>query len=221
MIIKISKELKKILPEFDVLAYTMDVNLFDSSIVEAKIQEYENNIKEEYSLEEILNIPLIKEARDSYKKLGKDPSRYRLACESLLRRLVKNNKLYRINNIVDTGNLLSIELNRSTAILDFDKIHGDVFIRIGNDNDLYYGIGRGLLNVSSIPLYCDDVSPFGSPTSDTERTMITKDTKTILLMIICFGEYDEEALSNIALKMFKDYTEATNIKKIKVIESSE
>lgn len=221
MIIKISKELKNILPKFDVLAYTMDVNLVDSSIVEAKIQEYENYIKEEYSLEDILNIPLIKEARDSYKKLGKDPSRYRLACESLLRRLVKNNKLYRINNIVDTGNLLSIELNRSTAILDYQKIEGDVFIRIGNDSDEYYGIGRGLLNVSNIPLYCDDASPFGSPTSDTERTMITKDTKSILLMIICFGEYNEEELSSIAKKMFSDYTYATNFQKIKVIESDE
>ena len=64
-------------------------------------------IKEEYSLEEVLNIPLIKEARDSYKKLGKDPSRYRLAVESLYRRLVKGYGLYRINNVVDAGNILS------------------------------------------------------------------------------------------------------------------
>ena len=44
---------------------------------------------EEYSLADVLNIPLIKESRDGYKAFGKDPSRYRLVCESLLRRLVK------------------------------------------------------------------------------------------------------------------------------------
>lgn len=221
MLIKITKELKDILPKFDVLAYTMDIKLQDSSILEDKIKEYESYIEEEYSLEEILNIPLIKEARDSYKALGKDPSRYRLACESLLRRLVKGNSLYRINNVVDCGNLLSIELNRSTAILDLDKIVDDISIRIGKESDEYYGIGRGLLNVNRIPLYCDSVSPFGSPTSDTERTMVSSSTKSILLMIICFGEYNKDELEKIALDMFKEYTYATNIKEVEVIGSEE
>ncbi len=219
MIIKISKELRNILPNFGVLAYTMDVKYQDSNIIESAIQEYEKKIKEEYSLEEILNIPLIKEARDSYKKLGKDPSRYRLACESLLRRIVKDNNLYRINNLVDCGNILSIDLKRSTAVLDLEKIEGNINIRIGKETDEYYGIGRGLLNVSNIPLYCDNISPFGSPTSDTPRTMVTENTKSILLMIICFGKYDEQELSTVAIDMFEKYASGQNIRKIEVIES--
>lgn len=221
MTITIKKELTDILPNFGVLAFSMDVKYQDSSIIESKIQEYERKIKEEYSLEEILNIPLIKEARDSYKKLGKDPSRYRLACESLLRRIVKDNNLYRINNLVDCGNLLSIELKRSTAVLDLDKLQGDINIRIGRETDEYYGIGRGLLNVTNIPLYCDDVSPFGSPTSDTPRTMVTTSTNKILLMIICFGEYDENELSAVAIDMFEKYCFGQNIKKIDVIRESD
>jgi len=221
VLIEIKNELKKILPKFDVLAFTMDVKIEDSSIIEEKIKEYESYIEEEYSLEEILNIPLIKEARDSYKMLGKDPSRYRLACESLLRRLVKGNNLYRINNVVDCGNLLSIELNRSTAILDLNKISGNVFIRIGKESDEYYGIGRGLLNVTNIPLYCDNISPFGSPTSDTERTMVTDSTKSILLMIICFGDYNKDELSKKAIDMFTQYAFATNIEEVKIIEGDE
>ena len=184
MIITITNDLQKILPKFNIVAYQMDVSLVSSESTEEIIKTYEAKISEEYSLAEVLNIPLIKAARDGYKALGKDPSRYRLACESLLRRIVKGNSLYRINNVVDVGNLLSIELFRSTAILDLHKIKGDIKIRIGNENDEYYGIGRGLINVTNIPLYCDEVSPFGSPTSDTERTMITEETKSILLIVM-------------------------------------
>src|SRR5690554_5132571 len=122
MIITIKNELLQKLPSFNIVAYSMDVKLTTSDDTEELIKTYEQKISEEYSLAEVLNIPLIKAARDGYKALGKDPSRYRLACESLLRRIVKGNQIYRINNIVDIGNLLSIELFRSTAILDYDKI---------------------------------------------------------------------------------------------------
>lgn len=216
MIITIDKQLQDKLDYFDIIALKMDVEFQDSMKISELIEHYENKISEEYSLEEVLNIPLIKEARDAYKKLGKDPSRYRLACESLLRRLVKGNGLYKINNLVDAGNILSIETNRSVAVLDYDKIVGDVLIRIGTTEDEYYGIGRGKINVSDIPLYCDEIGPFGSTTSDTERTAITESTKTILLFIICFGPSKIEEHKSFAISLFEKYANAQNIITIKV-----
>src|SRR5690554_1520090 len=216
MTVYIDNSITDKLEDFDIIALKMDVVIEDSERISNLIKHYENKIYEEYSLEEVLNIPLIKEARDGYKKLGKDPSRYRLACESLLRRIVKGNKLYKINNVVDAGNILSIETNRSVAVLDYDKIVGDVLIRIGTDSDDYYGIGRGKINVSNIPVYCDDLGPFGSTTSDTERTKITNDTKTILLFIICFGPSLKEEHKSYAISLFEKYANAQNIKEIKV-----
>ncbi len=216
MKITISKELQQLLPEFHVHAYHMQIEVASSEVTEEAIQYYEQKIKEEYSLEDILNIPLIKQGRDGYKTLGKDPSRYRLACESLLRRLVKGYGLYRINNVVDAGNLLSLALFRSTAILDYHKIQGDITIRLGTKDDIYYGIGRGLLNVEAIPLYEDQVSPFGSPTSDTLRTMITPETKEILVMVICFGPSSESEIDQTVINLYATTCHATNIKKILV-----
>ena len=218
MIIRIEREILDKLPSFNILAYLMDVKLMDSDIIEDEIKKYESMIKEEYSLEEVLNIPLIKEARDSYKKLGKDPSRYRLAVESLYRRLVKGYGLYRINNLVDAGNILSIKLARSTAILDYEKIVGDVTIRLGREDDLYFGIGRGQINVSNIPVYVDEVGPFGSTTSDTERTMITNTTKKILVFVICFSETEIEKDKIETVSIFKKYAAAENIEEIEVIK---
>lgn len=218
MKITIKKEVSNILPLFNIHAFTMDVKVEDSTIIDEKIKELEKSINEKYSLEQVLQIPSIKNARDSYKKLGKDPSRYRLACESLFRRLVKGNGLYRVSNVVDAGNVLSIELAKSTAVLDYDKLQGDIHIRIGTNDDIYYGIGRGLINVTNIPLYVDEVSPFGSPTSDTERTSITDATTKILLMVICFDELDKDIIEDISLNTFKKYAYAKNIEKIEVIK---
>lgn len=218
MKITIKKEVSNILPLFNIHAFTMDVKVEDSTIIDEKIKELEKSINEKCSLEQVLQIPSIKNARDSYKKLGKDPSRYRLACESLFRRLVKGNGLYRVSNVVDAGNVLSIELAKSTAVLDYDKLQGDIHIRIGTNDDIYYGIGRGLINVSNIPLYVDEVSPFGSPTSDTERTSITDSTTKILLMVICFDELDKDIIEEISLNIFKKYAYAKNIEKIEVIK---
>jgi len=216
MDIKIDKSILNTLPEFDIIAYSMDVEYMPSDCVESLISSYESKIMEEYSLEDVLDIPLIKEARDSYKKLGKDPSRYRLACESLLRRLVKGNKLYRINNLVDLGNILSIDTKRSVAVLDYDKIKGDVLIRIGRSDDVYEGIGRGIINIENIPLYEDEIGPFGSTTSDTPRTMVTENTKKILLFIVCFGSSCKEENEGIALELFNKYANAKNVCRINV-----
>jgi len=216
MNITIDKSISSKLPDFDIIALTMDVSIESSDRISNLIQKYEKKIPEEYSLEEILNIPLIKEARDGYKSLGKDPSRYRLACESLLRRLVKGNNLYKINNVVDAGNILSIETNRSVAVLDYDKIKGNILIRLGTLDDEYVGIGRGKLNVSNIPVYVDELGPFGSTTSDTIRTSITNDTKKILLFIISFSNtYLNENIS-FAISLFEKYANAQNINIIKV-----
>ena len=218
MNITIKKEVLNILPSFNIHAFTMDVKVEDSKIIENKLQELEKEINEKFILEQVLQIPSIKNARDAYKKLGKDPSRYRLACESLFRRLVKGNGLYRVNNVVDAGNVLSIELAKSTAVLDYNKLQGDIHIRIGTNDDIYYGIGRGLINVSNIPLYVDEVSPFGSPTSDTERTSIDFNTTKILLMVICFDDLDKDIIEELSLKTFKDYAYAHNIEKIEIIK---
>lgn len=218
MNITISKSISDTLPEFNIVALLMDVEAKETTNdIKELIAKYQKEVQEEYSsLEEVLNIPLIKKARDGYKKLGKDPSRYRLACESLLRRIVKGNDLYIINNLVDIGNLLSIDFKRSTAVLDLDKIEGDIVVRRGLASDYYEGIGRGVINVENIPVYVDNISPFGSTTSDTMRTSVSLDTKKMLLFIVCFDSDNHEYEINKTIELYKKYANAKNIELINV-----
>ncbi|MFA7051004.1 MAG: phenylalanine--tRNA ligase beta subunit-related protein, partial [Bacilli bacterium] len=192
MKITVDKSISDLLPDFNTLAFIMDVEIKESSKeLKGLLKELEIEVQKVCpTLEDVLKVPLIDEARNAYRTLGKDPSRYKVASESLLRRIVKDRGLYLINNAVDAGNALSIILKRNTAVLDYDKIKGDVIIRKGRTDDLFFGIGRGKLNVSNIPVYVDEVGPFGSSTSDSERTMITNKTKKLLVFVVCFSYTD-------------------------------
>lgn len=216
MKINIDLELKNKLPEFSVIAYTMAV---DNDITE-DVDNLILMVKEKYTnfvpLTEVVTIPKIKVSRDGYKKLGKDPSHTRLACEALLRRVIKGDDLYRLGDIIDLGNILSIETMRSVCVVDLDKIEGDVTIRIGTKDDIYFGINRGQINVDKIPLYTDKIGPFGNPTSDTDRTKVTNNTKNILIMIICFNQEDMVKDEEILLSLYQKYTNARNINKLEV-----
>lgn len=213
-IITISEELKKL--PFYVIGYTMDVENNTTELVNNFFNEVIADVKNKYQISDVVNIPKLKVSRDGYKKLGIDPSRYRLACESLVRRIVKGFDVYRINDIVDLGNILSIQTHRSVCVVDLDKIVGNILIEKGHKDDIYEGINRGIINITNMPAYKDDISYFGTPTSDTMRTAVSDTTKSILVMIICFNDQDMETDELLLVDLYKKYANASNIKKLHV-----
>lgn len=214
MKIIISEGIKNILPEFNVIGYTMDVSNELTEDVTKYIEEVISSNKDIYTLEQIIKEPKLIESRNGYKKLGKDPSHTRLACENLWRRMIKGQAFYRLGDLIDLGNILSILTKRSVCVVDKDKIQEDVNIRLGNKEDIYETINRGPLNVDKIPVYEDSISPFGCPSSDTLRTAITSNTKSILIMIICFSNKEVEEDEKLLLDIYTKYANAKNIIKI-------
>ena len=153
-------------------------------------------------VEDISKIQIISDSRKAYRALGKDPSRYRLSSEALLRRIVKEKGIYHINNIVDINNLISITSYYSICAFDIYSIKPPVFFTIGTKDDEYYGIGRGLLNIENLPVFEDQVGKFGSPTSDSERVMIKDTTHKISMNVISFSGANN---LEIQLNRLKDY----------------
>ncbi|MBU3935019.1 hypothetical protein KKC00_03600 [Patescibacteria group bacterium] len=151
--------------------------------------EIDRRIKEvakEISMAALYNIPQVKALRDAYKALGKDPGRYRGSQEALVRRILQGKGLYQINTIVDINNLVSLETLHSVGAYNVDNIQSPVVFRVGRPGESYKGIGKEVINIAELPLFADVVGPFGSPTSDSERAMITMDAKNIMIVIISF-----------------------------------
>jgi len=210
--IEISNKLKEKCPEIVIGCIEAKVNvtefnetLWDEITLQcSKIEKLE--------LKDVLEIENIKASRNAYKKLGKDPSRYRLSSESLLRRVVKEKGLYKVNNIVDINNLVSLVTCYSVGTYDLDRIGSKISFTVGEEGETYEGIGRGIINLESLPVFEDEEGKFGSTTSDSMRAMITKDTKGILMNIISFNG-DKELSENVdyAKKLLEKYAEAQEI----------
>ena len=220
MNLTINNDIRNLIPSFDVIAYKIDFSIdYDAMSKSVLVDKLLENIyieyPKKYSYDTITKIEKLKHTRDGYKKMGKDPSHTRPASEALLRRVIKQGNLYRLGDVIDLGNILSLETLRSVCVVDFDKLQGDVEIRLGKVTDNYEGINRGIINVSNIPVYTDNIGPFGCPTSDTARTMVTSSTKSILVMIICFDESDKQIDENKLIELYQTNTKIINMKKIR------
>jgi len=150
--------------------------------------------------------------RAGYKALGKDPARYRGSAEALLRRVIAGKGLPRINNVVDVINLVSVESRLPVGLYDLANVQGDILFRAGRAGETYKGIGKYDLNLEGLPVFCDAAGPHGSPTSDSERTMVTERTKQVIAIIISFGGADGlERWSQRMSEMLKQYAAGRGI----------
>ncbi|MBQ7634589.1 MAG: hypothetical protein IJS89_03350 [Bacteroidaceae bacterium] len=141
-------------------------------------------LREEYDTTSLKERPGIRATRAAYRAAGKDPSRYRPACEQLCRRVLQGKALYSISTLVDVGNAISMRSGYMVGVLDRDKIVGNrLSLGIGRPEEAYEGIGRGPLNIAFMPVFRDEVGAVATPTSDHVRTQCGPDTKHVLVII--------------------------------------
>lgn len=211
--ILISKELKEKVPNLKLSVIECDVFVLETSdLLWDDIRKKTGELSADLTTEQISKIPVIAASRKAYKACGKDPARYRLSAEALLRRVVKNKALYQVNNVVDVLNLVSITTGYSIGGYDSDKISGNVSFGIGTAADPYEGIGRGRLNIEFLPTFRDEKGEFGTPTSDSERTAVTQDTKRFLMIIIDFGGGALKKATKLASEYLERFAFAKNFK---------
>jgi DNA/RNA-binding domain of Phe-tRNA-synthetase-like protein len=162
--------------------------------------------------EGISALPNVAAARKAYRSCGKDPARYRLSSEALLRRVVQGKGLYKVNNIVDINNLISMKYHFTIGAFDRDAIAFPVQFRIGQAGEPYEGIGRGELNIENLPVLADALGPFGSPTSDSMRTRTHARMQQLLFCILSFGGASalEPALAE-TIELLERFADAKNI----------
>jgi len=209
--IAVSENIRKICPEFTGAAIFAKVkNSPHNNKLWEDIDALVNEYKDSYQIENIKENTAIAATRMAYKRLGKDPNRYRPSAEALCRRILRNLPLYQIDTLVDLINLVSIRAGYSIGGFDADKIQGDTLtLGVGMADEPYEAIGRGIMNIEGLPVYRDAIGGIGTPTSDHERTKISLDTTNFLAIIN--GYSGKEGLREAAIYMqevLKEFTES-------------
>ena len=135
--------------------------------------------------------------RTMYKRVGIDPTKTRPSSEALLRRVRKGDTLPRINSMVDVCNWCSFEFQLPYGLYDAARIQGDVTLRIGREGESYPGIRKDDVHVTGRIALVDAVGPFGNPTSDSARTMVTTATTRGLLVVFAPREVEIARLTRV------------------------
>jgi DNA/RNA-binding domain of Phe-tRNA-synthetase-like protein len=154
--------------------------------------------------------PAIAATRELYRRLGKDPSRYRGSPEALLRRVRSGKELYRIHNVVDVINLVSLRTLLPIGLYDTAQLRPPLVLRRGAPGESYDGIGKEHLNLDGLPVLADGQGPFGSPTSDSRRTMVTDATAEVFAVVFgVTGRVDLEGAMEMLSRLLADHAGAS------------
>ena len=186
MRIIVSEDIKNICPVFVGSCITATVcNTSYSDALWMEIKETCRNIRESFTLDAVKEIPAIAATREIYKICGKDPSRYRPAAEALMRRVIQGKSLYQCDTLVDLTNMAS----------------------------MISGIGRGMLNISGLPVYRDREGGVGTPTSDSERTKVGLETSHLTVLVNGYdgNESHISETSELIIRLLKQYCNASNV----------
>jgi DNA/RNA-binding domain of Phe-tRNA-synthetase-like protein len=76
-------------------------------------------------------------------------------------------------------------------------VTGPVALRLGRDGEAYAGIRKNEVHVGGRITLADDLGPFGNPSSDSGRTMVTTASSRALMVVFAPLEVPETRLAEV------------------------
>lgn len=166
-------------------------------------QLYFSQIKEIFNLENLKNNIQVRAYRDFYWSIDIDPTKTRPASEALVRRILANKPLWRINSFVDSYNIASAVTLITLGAYDLNSIQEeteniDLNIRMSKTDEEFQGIGMKeskLLKGKELIVESNNKIICIYPYRDAYFSRIRNQTKKILLLA-----YGVPQISSISLK---------------------
>jgi DNA/RNA-binding domain of Phe-tRNA-synthetase-like protein len=161
----------------------------------------------EFTVETLAEAGPTRAVRAMFRAWDMDPSKYRPSSEALLRRVVQGKGLYRVSNVVDIGNVGSIETAWPFGCYDRLRIRPPIVFRHGTTSERYEGIGKRTWRLDGRPVLADADGPFGSPISDSTRTMITDAAREVLIVIYAPSSLPDASIEQAASRLCERLTQ--------------
>ncbi len=161
-------------------------------IIEKEFSDVIDDVSSALTTESLSQDKIIKLVREMFKAFGTDPTKYRPSAEAMIRRIIKDKGLYRINNVIDINNLVSVRYRVPIGVYDLAAVNGHMaYIDIGSEGEKYTGITGREYNAEGKPVLKDSSGIFGSPIADSGRTMIKDSTDSLL--VVFYSHIEKQA----------------------------
>ncbi len=186
--INVEKNLKRRFPGLEALicrVRNLKVKSFDAALEEMKSRVLKE-MRERYNLGSLKDEPMFRFYRDFYWKIGLDPTKTRPAAEALIRRVLRGKPLPRINTLVDSYNLASMETGVAMATFDENKLKGNLKMREAETGEVFIGIGMNKpVTLRGGEIVVSDKAKIVAiyPYRDADNSKVTSSTTNALLMV--------------------------------------
>lgn len=144
-------------------------------------REVAQRARDSHRLEELPDHPTVAAVRKLFRQAGCDPTRWRPSSEALARRVLKGEELPAISPLVDVNNCLSLELLVPACVMAAGTVQGTLTLRAGHAGETMLSL-RGPVSLEGKPLLADDLGPFSTPITDSQRVKVTSDTREAWLV---------------------------------------
>jgi len=149
-----------------------------------------------HNIDALTNVPRLAGVGSLYHQNDFDASRYNLASEELIRRVLENKESYYVNSAVTVTHYCALSFLLPVGLYDLDQINGDIMYNIPLED--YYVNGRGdVMATHSKPFLSDSQGAFGNANADARRTSVTLSTNNLLAVVYADEKVGTEDLMHI------------------------
>ncbi|MFH2110456.1 MAG: phenylalanine--tRNA ligase beta subunit-related protein [Candidatus Bathyarchaeota archaeon] len=155
-----------------------------------RLEEYKDmvalRLKERWNLDQLRDDPMFRAYRDFFWRLGIDPTKNRPAAEALIRRVLRDSPIPRINTWVDAYNLVSMETAIPIASFDTDLLGGELLMREATTGEEFTGIGMEkpvILTGGEAVIEDGDRLVAIYPYRDADHSKVTLKTVNVLMLM--------------------------------------
>ncbi len=139
-----------------------------------------------WEVEKLRDDPEFRAYRDFFWKLGIDPTKNRPAAEALIRRVLRDRPIPKINTWVDAYNLVSITTAVPIASFDFDLLEGNLLMREAKAGETFLGIAMDkpvVLSGGEAVIQDDTRLVAIYPYRDADYSKVSQNTKNVLMLM--------------------------------------
>jgi DNA/RNA-binding domain of Phe-tRNA-synthetase-like protein len=163
--------------------------------------------RKRYAIETLKDEKILSAYRSFFWKLDIDPTKTRPAAEALIRRIIAGKPLPKINTLVDSYNLSSIDSMVSLAVFDKSLLSGNLEMRFGESGEKFVGVGmKEPMELKGNEIVIADEKELIAiyPYRDADRSKITKSTKNAVIIVCGVPGIEMSELEN-ASKIASEY----------------
>jgi len=156
-------------------------------------------VRRKYDLESLKDVSVFRFYRDFFWKVGIDPTKIRPAAEALVRRVLAGRPLPKINNVVDSYNLASIQTEIALAAFNRDELKDGLLMRTARSGERFHGIGMNEpMELNGVEVVISDEEKLVAvyPYRDADISKVSEGTKNLMLLVCGVPGIDEKVLMN-------------------------